>query len=120
MTRRTSIASLATLAALPLVAVALAGCGGGGGNASASPTPKSQSGRAATVGVANSGIGKILVNSRGRTLSLFKKDIATKSECAGASPVTGRRCARPARRRSEAGRRRRWSERRSDPMEAAR
>jgi predicted lipoprotein with Yx(FWY)xxD motif len=83
-TRRTSIASLATLAALPLLAVALAGCGGGGSNASASPTPKSQSGRAATVGVANSGSGKILVNSRGRTLYLFKKDIGTKSECAGA------------------------------------
>jgi predicted lipoprotein with Yx(FWY)xxD motif len=36
------------------------------------------------VRVAKTGLGKILVNSRGRTLYLFKKDAGTKSACTGA------------------------------------
>jgi predicted lipoprotein with Yx(FWY)xxD motif len=83
MTRTRAITFLASLAALPLAAVALAGCGGSGGSASASP-PKTASGGSATVGVANSGLGKILVNSQGRTLYLFQKDVGTKSSCFGA------------------------------------
>ena len=80
MTRSRSITFLASLAALPLAAVALAGCGGGGGSAgAASPAPLKT-----TVGVANTGLGKILVNSQGRTLYLFKKDVGTKSACYGA------------------------------------
>jgi predicted lipoprotein with Yx(FWY)xxD motif len=39
---------------------------------------------AATVGVDNNGnLGKILVDSKGRTLYLFKKDSGTKSACTG-------------------------------------
>lgn len=85
MTRTRSITFLASLAALPLAAVALAGCGSSGGNAGASPNPaKATSGPATTVAVANTGLGTILVNSQGRTLYLFKKDVGTKSACSGA------------------------------------
>jgi predicted lipoprotein with Yx(FWY)xxD motif len=88
MTRSRPITFLATAAVIPLTAVAVAGCGGssnnGGGSASAAP-PKTASGRTATVGVDNnSNLGKILVDSQGRTLYLFKKDSGTKSACSGA------------------------------------
>ena len=79
MTRDESMTFLASLAALPLVAVALAGCG----SASASP-PTTASGKPATVGIANSSIGKILVNSKGLTLYLFQKDTGARSACTGA------------------------------------
>ena len=46
--------------------------------------PKTANGQPATVGVANSGLGKILVDSQGRTLYLFQKDSGTKSACTGA------------------------------------
>ena len=65
--------------------LALAGCGSGGSDTGASTAPpKTTNGRPATVGVANSGLGKILVDSQGRTLYLFKKDSGTKSACFGA------------------------------------
>jgi predicted lipoprotein with Yx(FWY)xxD motif len=86
MTRSGSSTLLATAAVIPLTALALASCGGGGGGeAKASPTPpKTASGGPATVGVATTGLGKILVDSSGRTLYLFKKDAGTKSACFGA------------------------------------
>jgi predicted lipoprotein with Yx(FWY)xxD motif len=88
MTRRKPVAFLATLIALPLTVVALAGCGGGGNKASTTPVaPKTANGAPATVGVANVGLGKILVNSRGRTLYLFQKDSGTTSACSGACAV---------------------------------
>ena len=88
MTRRRPITFLATLATLPLTVVALAGCGGGGSKASAPPaSPKTATGAPATVGVANVGLGKVLVNSNGRTLYLFGKDSGTTSACSGACAV---------------------------------
>jgi predicted lipoprotein with Yx(FWY)xxD motif len=85
MTLNRSITSLAAAAAIPLAALGVASCGGGGGGeATASPTPpKPASGAPATVGVANSGLGKILVDSSGRTIYLFKKDSGTRSACSG-------------------------------------
>jgi len=80
MARRTSTTFLASLAALPLVALAVAGCG----SASGSGPPTTANGQPATVGIANGGLGKILVNSKSRTLYLFRKDVGTKSECTGA------------------------------------
>src|SRR3954452_24816374 len=82
-------------AAVPLVALGVAACGGGGGGATAAaaPPPKPAARHAAiaarnavtTVRVAsNSKLGKILVDSRGRTLYLFSKDTRTKSACSGA------------------------------------
>ena len=73
---------LASVAALPLVALAVAGCGGGGTGSVSPPTTKD--GRVATIGAANESLGKILVNSHGRTLYLFQKDSGTTSECTGA------------------------------------
>jgi predicted lipoprotein with Yx(FWY)xxD motif len=73
------------LAAVPAAALAVAGCGGGGGGATAaSAAPKTSSGRSATVGVATTSLGKILVDSKGRTVYLFKRDAGTKSACFGA------------------------------------
>jgi predicted lipoprotein with Yx(FWY)xxD motif len=83
MTRSRPITFLASAAAIPLVALAVAACGGGGAATAASP-PKTSSGAAATVGVANSSLGSILVNSNGHTLYLFKADSGAKSACAGA------------------------------------
>jgi predicted lipoprotein with Yx(FWY)xxD motif len=83
MTLSRSITSLAAAAAIPLAALAVASCGGGG-EATESPTqPKTASGAPATVGAATTGLGKILVDSKGRTIYLFKKDRATKSACSG-------------------------------------
>jgi predicted lipoprotein with Yx(FWY)xxD motif len=88
MTRRRPVAFLATLAALPLTVVALAGCGGGGNKASTTPVaPKTANGAPATVGVANVRLGKILVNSRARTLYMFQKDSGATSACSGACAV---------------------------------
>jgi predicted lipoprotein with Yx(FWY)xxD motif len=82
MTRSRPITFLASAAVIPLVALAVAACGGGGGATAA--TPKTSSGASASVGVANSSLGSILVNSTGRTLYLFKADVGTKSACSGA------------------------------------
>jgi predicted lipoprotein with Yx(FWY)xxD motif len=83
MTRSRFIAFLASAAVVPLTALSVAACGGGGASASTTH-PKTTSGRPATVGVSNSGLGKILVNSQGRTLYLFQKDSGTQSACTGA------------------------------------
>jgi predicted lipoprotein with Yx(FWY)xxD motif len=89
MTRRRSIL-LAPALAVPLIAVAIAGCGGGSGNANARPSttttkqPSASGGGAATVNVRSTSLGKILVDSRGRSLYLFEKDTGPKSTCSGA------------------------------------
>jgi predicted lipoprotein with Yx(FWY)xxD motif len=83
MTHSKPITSLAAAVAIPLAALAVAGCGGGR-KATASQAPaKTASGRAPTVGVAKTGLGKILVDSKGRTIYLFKKDQGAKSVCTG-------------------------------------
>src|SRR5512140_570960 len=82
MTRTRPVTFLASAAVIPLVALAVAACGGGGAATASSP-PKTSTGASATLGVANSSLGSILVNSNGRTLYLFKAD-SGKSACAGA------------------------------------
>src|SRR5438552_3635099 len=87
-TRTRSITFLAGATALVLAAFAVAGCGGGGGSNVNSPAPpKTANGQSATVGVANENVGKILVDSQGRTLYLFERDSGTKSTCSGACAV---------------------------------
>jgi predicted lipoprotein with Yx(FWY)xxD motif len=82
MTR--SISFLAGAAALLLIALPLAACGGSSDTA----TPTTSSGNSATIGVANEGdLGKILIDSQGRTLYLFQKDTASTSECTAACAV---------------------------------
>jgi predicted lipoprotein with Yx(FWY)xxD motif len=87
MTHRRSV-YLGSALAVPAVAVAIAGCGGSSGNANASsygPSKKqSNSASVATVNVRSTSLGKILVDSQGRTLYLFEKDTGPKSTCFGA------------------------------------
>jgi predicted lipoprotein with Yx(FWY)xxD motif len=89
MTRSRSMTFLAGAAVVPLAALA-AGCGGSGGGGGAataatpSSTPAATTAKVATIRVASSRLGKVLVNSHGRTLYLFKKDSGKKSACFGA------------------------------------
>jgi predicted lipoprotein with Yx(FWY)xxD motif len=84
MTRSRSIFLLADAALVLLATFLLAGCGSGGGSARAdAATPKRVNGQPATIGVANNRrLGKILVDSRGRTLYLFKHS-GTRGACTG-------------------------------------
>lgn len=78
------IGILATAIAVPLGALAISACGSNSSSSTpATPVPpKTTSGRAATVGLESDGtLGKVLVDSRGRTLYLFQKDAGNKSAC---------------------------------------
>ena len=91
MTRSRPITFLASAAVIPLSALAVAACGGGAA-ATASPPPaatKTTTTRipTATVRVANSSLGRILVDSTGHTLYLFKADSGATSACSGACAV---------------------------------
>jgi predicted lipoprotein with Yx(FWY)xxD motif len=82
--RRTLSTTLTAAAAAGIVAVAVAGCGGGGDSGSAAKgPPRTASGQTATVGLASTGLGKVLVNDQGRTLYLFRADHGTTSACTG-------------------------------------
>jgi predicted lipoprotein with Yx(FWY)xxD motif len=76
MTRSRSLTSLAGAAAISLTALALAACGAGGTGGTGAGN--------ATVGVSTTGVGKVLVDSKGHTLYLFEKDSGTESACSGA------------------------------------
>jgi predicted lipoprotein with Yx(FWY)xxD motif len=82
MTRRRTIAFLASAAAIPLAALSLAACGGSG--SSSSTAEKATTRASATVDVGNTSLGKVLVDSQGRSLYLFKADVGAKSACSGA------------------------------------
>jgi predicted lipoprotein with Yx(FWY)xxD motif len=89
MTRSRPIAFLGSAVVIPLAALAVAGCGSSGGAATAAPPPAPPQATSATIHgaaikVASSGLGRILVDSAGRTLYLFKADVGTKSACSGA------------------------------------
>ena len=88
MSRSTPIRLLAG-AALPATALAVAAFGTGASAATA--PPQATDGPSATVSAAKrtvnvrrTSLGRILVDSRGRTLYLFKKDTGRKSKCFGA------------------------------------
>ena len=85
--RRTSIAIAA--AGLVALAIAIAGCGGGGGGggggaygAARATTPSS--GGKASVKLASTELGKVIVDAKGRTLYLFEADKGPMSACSGA------------------------------------
>ena len=92
MTRSRPISLFVGAVAVPLSAVALAACGGGGAATAAPASAPSRSTstsaaaptRVASVGVARSGLGSILVDSGGRTLYLFEADSGGRSACSGA------------------------------------
>jgi predicted lipoprotein with Yx(FWY)xxD motif len=84
MTRSRPLTLLASAAAVALVAVAVASCGGNNDHpAAAAAPPKTGAGGPATIGVANGGLGRILVDSRGRSVYLFEQDSGPKSTCFG-------------------------------------
>jgi predicted lipoprotein with Yx(FWY)xxD motif len=87
VTRRRPIVFLAGAAPMALTALAVTACGGGGtataAPKSAAPVSKPAAPHA-TVRVAKTGLGRVLVDSRRRTLYLFTKDSGTKSTCSGA------------------------------------
>jgi predicted lipoprotein with Yx(FWY)xxD motif len=89
MKRSRPIKSLASAALIPLSALAVAACGGAAATASrpaapSTPTARTSSAAAAAVGVANSGLGSILVDSKDRTLYVWLADTGPKSSCNGA------------------------------------
>jgi predicted lipoprotein with Yx(FWY)xxD motif len=82
----------ATAVLVAALAVVAAGCGGndddtGSGTAApvatAAPTTAAEAADAATVAVANSKLGDILVDADGRTLYAFTKDKGDQSVCSG-------------------------------------
>ena len=75
--------SLCLLGALPLAVLVLAGCGGNSSHA----LPTTNDGRPASVGVAGTGLGNVLVDRQGRTVYLFERDSGTMSACTGACAV---------------------------------
>jgi predicted lipoprotein with Yx(FWY)xxD motif len=79
MTRIRPITLPATAAAVAVVALAVGAFGG-----VATAAPAATSARTATVKVAHSDLGKILVDSRGRSLYMLSADSASKSTCFGA------------------------------------
>jgi predicted lipoprotein with Yx(FWY)xxD motif len=83
MTRK-RFAILLTGAAIAPLAVPIANAAGrSGAPQGAGSVAATVSAAKKTVEVRNTGLGKILVNSSGRTLYLFKKDSRGKSACAG-------------------------------------
>jgi predicted lipoprotein with Yx(FWY)xxD motif len=85
MTRKltTLIAAAATFA----IALVSTACGSSAysANGYGAPTPASTAARvsAATVGVRHTSLGRVIVNSKGRTLYLFEKDTSRRSACSG-------------------------------------
>jgi predicted lipoprotein with Yx(FWY)xxD motif len=76
--------SLLSLLAVAAVALVIAGCGGGGGDqATAASQSTSSSSGSSTLSVADTSLGKVLVNSNGRTVYDFAKDTGSKSMCTG-------------------------------------
>jgi predicted lipoprotein with Yx(FWY)xxD motif len=85
MTRSRLIAFFAGAAVVGLTALSVTACGSSGSGASASTAPPTTTtGKPATIGVAATDLGKILVDGQGRTLYLFQRDQGTKSACSGA------------------------------------
>ena len=68
---------------LLITAVAISACGGAGAYGVNSSAP-AKVGKAASVGLRTTKLGRILVDRRGRTLYLFGKDSGKKSTCRGA------------------------------------
>jgi predicted lipoprotein with Yx(FWY)xxD motif len=87
MSRSKPINVLAAALAVPLAALAITACGGSSNNGNATAAaapPKAADGQTATIGMASTSLGNVLVDSQGRTIYLFQKDSGTKSACTGA------------------------------------
>jgi predicted lipoprotein with Yx(FWY)xxD motif len=77
--------SITVAGALVVLALVAAGCGGSsGGYGGSSSGSSSAGGGSSAVKLASSKLGRILVDSQGRTLYLFQADKGTRSACDGA------------------------------------
>ncbi len=79
--RRTT--SIAVVGGLVAAVLFVAGCGGGSSVYGGSK-PAANSGSSASIKLASTGLGKVLVDGQGRTLYLFEADKGAMSNCAGA------------------------------------
>ena len=79
-------ARTAAVAGVAALALAVAGCGGGSGGAygGSSGAALAAGSGTASVSLAQSDLGKVLVDGQGRTLYLFEADQGTTSTCDGA------------------------------------
>jgi predicted lipoprotein with Yx(FWY)xxD motif len=84
MTRSRCITFFARAAIVPLAALAVAAYGGVSSASVSTAKQEATKAKPATVRVAKTNLGKILVNSKGRTLYLFQADSGTTSACADA------------------------------------
>ena len=83
MTRRQPLSLVLALGGVALVAVVIAGCGGGGEDQATAASSSMSS--TSTVNASDAGdLGKVLVDSQGRTVYLFQKDTGSMSNCSGA------------------------------------
>jgi predicted lipoprotein with Yx(FWY)xxD motif len=83
--RKQSHIRVVGVAAVALASLGLAACGSSSkSTSSGSARPTTGNGQAATIGVAKTKLGSVLVDAQGRTLYLFRKDAGTTSECTGA------------------------------------
>src|SRR5215213_5693382 len=74
MTRTKPLSLLLAFAAIALVALVAAGCGGGDNQATAASANSNAAGGSSTIGVSDVGsLGRVLVDSHGRTVYLFEK-----------------------------------------------
>jgi predicted lipoprotein with Yx(FWY)xxD motif len=81
MTRNRFTRVLARVAVVPIATLAVATYGGVSYANGSTASQQATKGKAATVRVANTKLGKVLVNSKGRTLYLFQADQGTTSAC---------------------------------------
>ena len=84
MTRSRCTTFFARAAIVPLAALAVAGYGGVSSASVPTAPQEATKAKSATVRVAKTHLGKILVNSKGRTLYLFQADSGTTGACADA------------------------------------
>jgi predicted lipoprotein with Yx(FWY)xxD motif len=85
MSRKKPVSLIIAVVLVPLVALVVAGCGDGGGDATAASSSMTAGGGSGTIRVSdNSSLGKLLVDSKGRTVYLFQKDTGAMSTCSGA------------------------------------
>jgi predicted lipoprotein with Yx(FWY)xxD motif len=77
-------------AAVAALAIVLSACGGGGddqGSGATATSAAAQQAAEGTVAVANTGLGGVLVDAKGRTLYVFTKDKGDQSVCSGKCAV---------------------------------
>jgi predicted lipoprotein with Yx(FWY)xxD motif len=74
-------------AVVPVTALVVAGCGSSGNSGSSNAsgtTAQPASGSSAVISLRTTSLGRVLVDSSGRTLYLFEKDKGPRSMCSGA------------------------------------